>query len=220
MELTRRQLRKALKGDEVALDRLVDLLTPVIQARVARKLLARAGQAAGRSIRQEVEDLTQEVFLALFDNDAKTLRAWDPDKGLSLKNFVGLVADRQAVSILRTGKRSPWTEEPTLDEELDLKSSGERAEPPGPEHLVASREALATTLERLAEQTSPLGQTLFGLLFVEELTVPEITRRMRMTPEAVYAWRSRLSRLAHRIFEEVVSETAPAARNPEEAGTR
>ena len=62
-------VRDALSGDRKALRELVDALTPVIQARVVRALLRRRGQAAGRDIRQEVEDMTQDVFSALFAHE-------------------------------------------------------------------------------------------------------------------------------------------------------
>src|SRR4051812_48339802 len=94
--------RRALEGDPIALSSLVATLTPVVQARVARTLLARRSLlAGGRSVREEVEDLSQEIFLALFDRNARVLRSWEPERGLSLLNFVGLVAERQVLSFLR-----------------------------------------------------------------------------------------------------------------------
>ncbi|HET9225941.1 MAG TPA: hypothetical protein VFR31_04700, partial [Thermoanaerobaculia bacterium] len=55
-------VQHALSGDQTALTRLVAGLTPVIQARVARTLLARrAWLGSGRDVRQEVEDLTQDI---------------------------------------------------------------------------------------------------------------------------------------------------------------
>lgn len=54
-------------------------------------------------------------MVSLFTDQGRALRAWDPARGLSLENFVGFVAERQIASILRTAKRSPWTEDPTLE---------------------------------------------------------------------------------------------------------
>jgi RNA polymerase sigma-70 factor (ECF subfamily) len=112
-------IRRALTGDPTALTELVAVLTPVIQARVARTLLARRHRlAGGRDVRQEVEDLSQDVFLTLFSRDARVLRDWQPGRGLSLESFVGLVAERQVLSFLCSGRaemsgnvpqaRSPW----------------------------------------------------------------------------------------------------------------
>ncbi len=206
---TRREVERALAGDKAALTLLVDVLTPVIQARVARGLLLwRQGLSAGRDVRQEVEDITQEVFLALFADSGRVLRSWDPERGLSLANFAGLVAERQTVSILRSGKRSPWKEDPTLTEELD-----EPAAVPGPEEVAASRETLQRLLHRLTEELSPLGRRLFELLFLRELPVREVIDRTSMSSDAIYAWRSRLRRLARRLFADL-SDSASPARKP------
>ena len=37
---------------------------------------------------QEVKDMTQAVFLSLFEDDGKALRAWDPTRGSPLESFV------------------------------------------------------------------------------------------------------------------------------------
>lgn len=208
-EATREDVVRALAGNEPALTQLVRKLTPVIQSRVARcLLLRRTGTAAGRSVRQEVEDLTQEIFLVLFADGGKVLRSWQPERGLSLLNFVGLVAERQTASVLRSGKRSPWKEDPTLVEDLHQASPES-----GPEEIAASREQLKLLLDRLTEELSPLGRRLFDLLFLRELPPEEVVRQTGMSPDAVYAWRSRLRKLAGRLLGEM-SESRPEARKP------
>jgi RNA polymerase sigma factor (sigma-70 family) len=191
--------RRALAGDQTALTQLVAVLTPVVQARVARTLLARRSRlAGGRDLRQEVEDLSQEVFLSLFARDAHVLREWQPERGLSLENFVGLVAQRQVLSFLRNGKRNPWKEDPFLEEDLDTAGPDT-----GPEEITASREELHLLLDRLREELSPLGWQLFDLLFVQELSQPEVMSASGLSADAVYAWRSRLRRLAQRLAAEM-----------------
>jgi len=215
MELADEQeeLRRALAGNEPARDRLALALLPVIHSRVARSLLRwRSPVGRGRSVRQEVEDLSQDVLLLLFADAGKVLRDWRPERGLTLAQFVGLVAERRTVSSLRSGRRSPWKEDPTLAEELD----GEAAEP-GPEEIAASREELRLVLRRLAEELSPLGRRLFDLLFLEDLSLPEIVARTALSADAVYAWRSRLRRMARRFLVEA-SEKEPRARTDKIGG--
>lgn len=196
---TQEDVEAALAGDEAALTRLVRALTPIIQSRVARGLLLwRRGTAAGRDVRQEVEDLTQEIFLLLFAEDGKVLRSWQPERGLSLDNFVGLVAERQTASILRSGKRSPWKEDPTLPEDLDA-----AAPESDPEEITASREQFRLLLDRLTEELSPLGRHLFDLLFLRELPLEEVVRETGMRPDAVYQWRRRLRLLVGRLLAEM-----------------
>jgi RNA polymerase sigma factor (sigma-70 family) len=208
-DVTLNDVERALAGEEPALTQLIQKLTPVIQSRVARCLLLwRTGAAAGRCIRQEVEDLTQEIFLYLFTDGGKVLRSWEPERGLSLLNFVGLVAKRQTASAMRNGKRNPWKEDPTLPEDFHQASPES-----DPEEITASREELGLLLDRLDEELSPLGRHLFDLLFLRELTVEEVARETSMSPDAVYQWRSRLRRLAGRLLIEM-SESSPTPRNP------
>ena len=209
-ELGPELVREALAGDGAAVNALVDALTPVIQARVARALLRRQSAARGRNVRQEVEDLAQEVFLALFASDGKALRAWDPARGLSLLNFAGLLAERQVASILRSGRRSPWTEDPTLNEELD----GDPDEGGDPEGRAASREMFGLLLARLREELSPQGLHLFQQLLVAQRPVQEVCAETGMTANAVYAWKSRLGKLVRKLAKDIVSDSPPISRTP------
>lgn len=205
----------ALLGDEDSLARLVHRLTPVVQARVARKLLLCRDRSGGsRDVRQEVEDLTQEIFLILFADDGKVLRGWDPSRGLSLANFVGLVAERQTVSILRSGRRSPWRDDPTLSDEMERIAS-----PVETETVAASREVVGRLFDRLTEELSPLGRRLFDLLLIQETPVAEAILATGLSADAVYAWRSRLRRLARNLLAEL-SEPPPGARTPARERTR
>jgi RNA polymerase sigma-70 factor (ECF subfamily) len=188
-------LQKALAGDAAAVDALVRRLGPVIQARVARSLLRwRTGSAAGRNVRQEVEDLVQEIFVVLFSDGGKILRGWEPERGLSLENFVGLVAERRTASLMASGRRSPWKESPTEPPELDGPREG-----PGPERTTAARQELRLLLNTLRAELSPLGRRLFELIYLRRLSVEEVMEATDLSADAVYAWRSRLRKLARKL---------------------
>jgi DNA-directed RNA polymerase specialized sigma24 family protein len=202
-------LDQALAGDGAATRRLVGVLVPVIQARVAR-ILVRRRAGSGRDVRQEVEDLAQEVFVALFADDGKVLRAWDPSRGLSLASFCGLVAEREAASILRSGRRSPWTEAATELDELEKSL----AEVPDVEVRVSSREQLGRLVDRLREALSPRGLELFHRLVVEEETVESVCASTGMTADAVYAWKSRIGKVVRKL---AVEMAASEPRLPEKA---
>jgi RNA polymerase sigma-70 factor (ECF subfamily) len=212
VEPTEGLVQAALAGDRAAVRALVAHLTPVVQARVARALLRRERGAAGRDVRQEVEDLAQEVFVALFEDGGRVLRSWKPDGGLSLRNFVGLVAERQAASVLRSGRRSPWTEDPTLPEDLER---GFEAEPPG-EVRVATADLMRAVHDRLREKLSPQGLLLFQRLLVEEQPVEAVCAESGLSADAVYAWRSRLGKLVRALAVELSSESGPPRRIPPE----
>lgn len=202
--LTPELLDTALAGDAGAVRTLVAAMTPVVQARVARVLLRRESAGRGRDVRQELEDLAQEVFAALFAERARLLRLWSPERGLSLTNFVGLLAEREAISILRSGRRSPWTEDPTEAEDLSERAGATAAV----DAQIASRQLLERLLDRLRAQLSPKGLQLFVWLLVEQQPVDEVCRLADLKPDAVYAWRSRLGKLLRTLAAEISTEGA------------
>ena len=206
-EDTVRLIRRALAYDQAAENELYALLTPVIHARVARTLLARRSLLSGnRSVREEIEDLCQDVWMKLFANDGHVLLTWDPKRGASLHNFVGLVAEYQVLAYLRNGKSNPQKEEPWPEDELDTPALDS-----GTEELVASREQLSLLLDQLRDKLSPQAWQLFDLLFIQELSPAEVQAVTGLSADAVYQWRSRLRRLAQRLLAEM-SETPPPTR--------
>jgi RNA polymerase sigma-70 factor (ECF subfamily) len=179
---------RALAGCRAARRELVLRSTPVVQQRVSRPL-ARFGAARGRRVdRSEVLDLVQQVLLVLFDRDGRVLRSWDPGRGLSLMNFIGLVAEREAKAILRSGRRSAWAEEPTSGDELCALAMDEHVL----EDEVASREELLEIWQKLEAALSPRNLELFRALLVDELSIEEASARFSMSPNALYTFRSRL----------------------------
>lgn len=216
-EPTAESVERALAGDPHAVRALIDALTPVIHVRVARAMFRRRAGSMNRDVRQEVEDLTQEVFVSLFAEDGRALRAWRSDRGLSLTNFAGLLAEHQVASIMRSGRRSPWTEDPTIAEGLEAAAGATE----GPEASVASRELLGALLERLRAELTPRGLQLFETLLVQERSVEEVCAETGMQRDAVYAWRNRLGKLVRKLAGELqaertaVSEPAAPPRKPQ-----
>lgn len=182
-------LARALAGDPVAVRAVIEEITPTVQKRVADSLYAHAGAARGRNLRQELDDLVQEVMLELFRSGGHTLSKWDRHKG-TLKTYVGTIAERVAASILRSRPRSPWTEDPTLMDELV--EGGELG--PTPEAVVASRELCATLLDRLRDGLSDRDRRVFQLLLVEEQPLEWVGEVMGMERGAIYTVKSRIIR--------------------------
>ena len=215
----RATVTQALEGDAAATRALVRLLLPVVQARVARVLARRRG-TSGRDVRQEVEDLAQDVFAVIFGDGGRVLRAWDPTRGLSLQSFCGLVAEREAASILRSGRRSPWTEAATEAETLEA----ELGEEPDVEVRVASREHLERVLDGLRATLSPKGLDLFYRLVVDEQDIEQARAETGLSADALYAWKSLLLKLVRKLAREAaasdprlveaMSETVTPPRKP------
>lgn len=143
--------------------------------------------------------MAQDVFAALFAHDGRALRAWDPSRGLSLANFVGLIATRHVSSVLRNGRRNPWRDVPGELDELEAST-----EPvPDAEPQLESRRALERLLDHMREALSPRGLELFQRLYVDEEPIDEVAVTMQMTREAIYAWRNRVGKLVRRFAAEL-----------------
>jgi DNA-directed RNA polymerase specialized sigma24 family protein len=195
-------LSAALGGDPGAIRRLVDLLTPIVRYRVTIvfiKFRPRKGL--------DEEDLLQEVMMGLFADQGRLLRTWDPERGASLTQFCGLVAQRRAISLLRGGGAA------TLSDELDEFSAELTGSARLPEGEAASREELVLLLGRLQGRLSPLGLELFYRLMVHEEQVEDVEAATGLTRNAIYLWRSRLIRLANELRQELAQE-----KNPESVG--
>ncbi len=207
-------VERALAGDSEAVRKVIAAFTPVIQARAARALV-RAGKGRGRDARQELADLVQDLLLLLFRDDGRILRAWRAERGLSLLNYVGLVAEREVRQIARSGRRSPWSLDPSEDSAL------ERAAPQvaSAESAVASRDLLDRLYARLEDELHEKALELFRLLVVEELPAPDVCAMTGLSSDAVYTWRSRLLRRAREILAELAPGSDPAQPIPDRSGT-
>jgi RNA polymerase sigma-70 factor (ECF subfamily) len=216
--VSQKVIADALSGHEPALATLIDRLTPTIQERVAWVLVMRQPWGERRDIRQEVEDLTQEVLMALFATDGKVLRDWNPERGLSLERFVALVTERRVTSVLRSKRRNPWRDRPTAPEDLDRGRAGASS----PHARAQSKQLYQRLLDRMREVLSPLAWHLFELLFIEERSIGEVRDTTALSAAAVYAWRSRLRKTARKLAGELGSPpradvNKPLAPRPEDA---
>jgi DNA-directed RNA polymerase specialized sigma24 family protein len=194
------RLTRALAGDAAELRALVADWTPTLQARIARVLVRRGGLAQRGAVvmHEDVRDLTQDVLCWLLADDARVLRGWSPDRGVSLRGFVGLVGERYASSVARRRRRSPLTERPTDVADIASTSVDDTS------FARMERRDLARALApRLLRELTPTGRAMFVALFVEEHEVDEVCARFSTTADAVYSWRVRIRRAAARIVGEL-----------------
>jgi RNA polymerase sigma factor (sigma-70 family) len=190
-------IRGAIAKDADALALLIESITPVLRVRVARVLARR-----GRRSSVEIEDLVQETFAHLFDDDAHALRAWDPKRG-SFLGFVGLLAERAALMSMRARKRDPWIEEPTDDDELS-----QLGDPPHAGARIEARDELRRLLALAEQRLSISGFRYLQWLVLENRSVSAIMLQTGTTADAVYTWRTRIKRLLQEIRVEIDAESA------------
>jgi RNA polymerase sigma factor (sigma-70 family) len=211
VEEERALIEEALSGSTLALQQLVRLLQPVIHVRAAR-VLSRYAPQMNVVARQEIADMTQEVFTALFANQGRILRDWDPRRGASLKNFIGLVAERHVSALLRSKQRMP------LDAASpDVEASHESI---SPERRLISQQTLSSVLQRLRSAVSPLGFQIFVQLYVEERSVAEVSESDGLTVAALHQWQSRLRKTASEILADLQrDEPSAVSKRNWETGT-
>jgi RNA polymerase sigma-70 factor (ECF subfamily) len=195
---------RATSGDRAEMRRLLAAVLPIVRVRVARVLWRYRSLARKRDLQQEAEDLTHDVLLQLLEEEGRVLRTWDPARGLELLDFVGMVSDRTAAGVLKSGVRTPWREDPT--EPTDLAAT--TVDATSSVDALASRELGQRILLALRAELSPIGARIFERLFVDEAEVEEICRELQMSRDAVYAWRSRLRRRLRELGDEL-TESAP-----------
>jgi RNA polymerase sigma-70 factor (ECF subfamily) len=192
-------VRAALAGNADGRRTLVERLLPVIRSQVARTLYRYKGRAPATQV---LDDLSQQVFLALFEDGGRRLSAWSPERGLSLTSFVGLIAAREVVATLRRTRRNPWTERPTDDVEL----AGHRDPATDHEARLADRELVDRVLDRALLTLDERELILFQRLILDEASADVVAREMTTTVTALYKWRSRFTQLVRALGRELSGE--------------
>jgi len=182
-------VRRALERPPSGSDELIRRIAPAIHVELAH-LLMRMAPAQGRSARQELDDLIQDAYLALFDRSAKRLAGWDPSRGCTLDSYVRMVARTRALDVLRSRRRTPWQAEGVDTAELEAQTM------PDSDHdrILCARETLVRIQAQLHEMLRPRDYAMFVSLVVEELSVSDVAAAMGMTQAAVYQWSSRFRR--------------------------
>jgi DNA-directed RNA polymerase specialized sigma24 family protein len=207
------RIRSALRGEASAIASLVDDLTPVVQRRVARALL-KSGRSRPAELRPEIEDMCQEVLSQLFADDGRLLRSWQPERGLPLPAFVGLIAQRQVLSLLRSRKRSPFSTTPMDPTAIEGHARGHGSDT---QHQSEARQHLVLLSLGLQERLSPAGLEMFYRLYVWDQSAEEVSHETGQSVEAIYQWRSRIRKAALDVERELGAEPTalPRARQPE-----
>jgi RNA polymerase sigma factor (sigma-70 family) len=181
-------------GADGAATRLFVAYAPTVRAVIARYL---ARRLPGRS--ELAEDLTHEVFLALFADDGRRLRHFEGRNGCSFAGWLRVVAVRLAIDLLRRERRLV-----ALDDEtpamIELRRSL-RSDAPDP----ADSAEAAETAARLAGELDALGakdRLLVELHLVRGVGLPEVARALGVSANAAYVRKSRILKSLRRSLEE------------------
>ncbi|MCB9545528.1 MAG: sigma-70 family RNA polymerase sigma factor [Myxococcales bacterium] len=187
---------QALAGKAAAGRLLTARLLPVIHAR-CRVFLAR--RASGRLGAKDADDLAQEVWLALLANDGHALRAYDPERGMSLEGYVGLLSRRQLwrnVDALQAQKRGPGAEL------HDAEAAGRVAAVGDPEAHVLGQELAAALHGHLEAELPTRGRLVLAALYEDGHDAEQVAGLLGVSRQVIYNWQQRIRALARRFLAE------------------
>lgn len=144
---------------------------------------------ASRGPRDLRDDFVHDILLLLFRNDAKLLRAWNPERA-SLDGYLGMITGRYVRRRLRGRSfHDPTVHLDPADVSIEV-----------PDIQLAYRAALEQLYDWLHEHGSDKDRTRFVALFVDQYSPVDIARDEDVSVDAIYAWRSRLKgRLAQAL---------------------
>src|SRR5207244_324715 len=153
--------------------------------------------------------------LALFENGAKKLRAWRPERAASLPTFVGLIAEREVISSLRRPRLNPFTETAVEAATLEMKVGQDD----GVETRIIQRDLADRVFDRVLETLDERRLILFHRLVVDEEDVDVVATDAGTTRSALHMWKSRLMKLVRQMADDLAAEPGEAPR-PAAASTR
>jgi len=179
----------AVAGDPTAVRDLIHTLGPVIRARVRRGLYRNPETTS--CLAQDVDEVVQQTLLELFARDAHLLRNYDAERGMSLPNYVGQIATREAGRFVRARSAQKRRGEELAggdDRAFEHAASPDR----GAEEALLRQERHTRILAALREALSDESYLIFEMLYVQLLPAPEVAQLLGCEVGAVYTRRSRI----------------------------
>jgi RNA polymerase sigma factor (sigma-70 family) len=181
-------------GDPASAGRLFTTYAPTVRAAIARFLAMRA-----RARMDLVDDLTQEVFVALWRDDGRRLKSFQGRDGCSFAGWLRVVAVRTAIDALRRDRRTL-----SLDDDTPAMTELRRtlvSAAPDPESIAHGSE----TADRLARAVAALGpkdRLLVELHLLRGTPLPVVADTLGVTANAAYVRKSRVLERLRRSLEE------------------
>ena len=173
-----------LAGDPLGPERFVAAFGGLIHDSITRFLALRV-----RGRVDLADDLTHDVFLALFRDDGRKLRTFAGRYGCSFAGWLKVVAVRLTIDRLRQDARLVALDDNT-PRMLELRRTL-RSENPGPDEAMQGTE-IAERLVQAMMQLGPKDRLLAELHFVRGRSLGEVAQLLGVTMNAAYVRKSRL----------------------------
>lgn len=192
-DATMELLRGCIRGDAEARRRFVEEYSGIVSFGVSVIF-----QQFGRpSRKEEIEDLCQDVFLSLFDQDARKLRQYQGRNGCSLASWVRVVANRLTIDRLRREGRTVSLDDPGNAETSRVRDAHPDARP-GPEPQVEEARR-AQRVREMIEDLPSKDQVFVRLFYFQGMPIEEVANTIGITTNAAYVRKMRLHEKLRRI---------------------
>ncbi len=180
-------LQRCIDGDRRAWSALVDEFTRYVYYLI--RLTAR--RHAAEVDDEEMADLHNDLFVALFEDDCRRLRAFRGDNGCSVRSWVRLITIRRTIDALRRRRRHV-----SLDATRDDDGAPRELPDDGPDPLAALLARMAAEkrerLDELTEELSSTDRLLLEMIYVHKMSADAIAGTLRIKKGALYTRKTRL----------------------------
>ena len=178
-------LRACIAGDEQAMAAFVSRFQKHIHTVVGRTIRKYTNDVDPTVI----DDLTQEVFVSLFENERRRLRTYEGRDGAPLKAWLRVIAMRNTISSMRRWKKHSQLP----NDETNRGSTHLVDEGPTATQMLAAQDnlTLKSKVLALAAKLPEEDRQLIEMIYVYEMSVPEITKALNIRRGALYMRKNR-----------------------------
>jgi RNA polymerase sigma-70 factor (ECF subfamily) len=165
-----------LRGDKAAWDGFVQQFSSLVYSTIYKTLTLHHSDCG----EQRVEDLYQEFFISILQNNCRKLAQFRGDRGCSMASWLRVVVSRLTIDYLRRQR-------PADDEVTDAISSDQ---PDAPSALAAREEerSLAAALQSLSAR----DRLMIELAYRRSLSAEKIAAMLKTSVGAFYTQKSRV----------------------------
>lgn len=147
----------------------------------------------------QVEDLSQDVFLSLYENNFRKLRSFEGKNNCSLESWLKVVAVRQVIDYLRKNRRIASIDDEKI-RQLDISDKG--AETENIDEEIDKETQLATIKKAIAKLSSD-EQKFVKTIFNDTQTPEEAARSLNISVDNFYMKKSRIIKRLKELMEGV-----------------
>ena len=147
---------------------------------------------------QIMDDLYQEVFLALFKNKYKKLKQFKGKNNCSLASWLRLIASRTVIDFLRKQRNPVYLDDAVDDKKKVMETLADESDLPDKS---LEKEEWYQIFKEIVQGLPPRDRYLFELSYSQELPDREVAQVMNLSISAVYMRKSRIKKKLQKVIE-------------------